>query len=746
MDTHNDALPVGQRNVLLVDDSAAVRERLADLLEQTAGIGWVARAGGLAEARRALAERLPDVVVLDIELGDGSGVELLTELRAGGPPVEIIMLTNYPTVEFRAHCLDLGADHFLDKTLEFQRIPCLICAHHHADDTREQQPRDEMSRLLSLLSYQVLDTPAEQAYDDLTALAAQICGVPVALISLVDADRQWFKSCHGLDLRSTDRSVAFCAHAIADSELLEVPDARHDPRFARNPLVDDPNGVVFYAGVPLTVAGGHNVGTLCVVDHVPRRLSAEQRTALKALARQVVALLEQRRVALELQQSHEHRSALEHTLEVMSTRDALTGVDNRSAFRYGLERALTLAARQHTRLACLYIDLDNFKLVNDSLGHPVGDALLVEASQRVKDSIRESDIFARLGGDEFGLVLNGVNCAEDVAHLATKLRDSLSAPYVIGGHVVHGGCSIGISLAPDDGDDLDTLLRHADIALYHAKEAGKGDFRFYTEELNERVVTRMRVEQELREAVETGAFELHFQPQIDCDNQRVVGAEALLRWPRGARDPIGPGVFIPLAEELRLGQRIGAWVLNEACMHYARWRSAGLELERLAVNVSASQLHASFAAEVLAVLARHAIEPGVLEVEVIESQIVRDLRTAGQAIAALRAAGVRVALDDFGTGYSSLTLLRELDVDRLKIDRSFVAHIALGDGDTAIVSAMTALAHRLGLRVTAEGVERADQLVALRAMDCDDFQGYLVSPALDAEAFARFCQEWTGDI
>ena len=246
----------------------------------------------------------------------------------------------------------------------------------------------------------------------------------------------------------------------------------------------------------------------------------------------------------------------------------------------------------------------------------------------------------------------------------------------------------------------------------------------------------------LRAALDNEEFELHYQPQVSCNNERVMGVEALLRWPREDREPLGSAVFVALAEELRLGRRLGGWVLERACEDFARWRADGLVLERLAVNITASQLCPDLVDEVLAVLARHELPPAVLELEVVENHIMKDIGAARRVIRRLREAGVQVALDDFGTGYSSLSLLRELDVDAVKVDRVFIERVQCGDGDTAIVSAVIALAHRLGLRVTAEGVEQSAQLVALRAMDCDDYQGFVASPALPATALVAMCRDW----
>ena len=721
---------------LLVDDSVAVRTRLAELILRTGRVAEVVQAGSLEQARGILNREPFDAAVLDLELPDGSGLELIAELKERSPTMLLIMLTNYPSAEFRSRCMALGADHFLDKTLEFQRITELLA--QTSARAADESPQREMERLLSLLDYQILDTPTEQAFDDLTALAAQICGTPMALISLIDADRQWFKSHHGTTLEATSRATSFCAIAIQSEGLFMVGDTQSDARFARNPLVREDPHIRFYAGMPLTVGNGHKLGALCVIDQVPRTLSAEQIAALKLLTRQTVSLLEYRRLTVALQSANEARTIVERKLEVLATRDDLTGLDNRLAFRHGLERALSLAGRQRARLACLYLDLDDFKRVNDSLGHPVGDELLVAAARRLRSMVRDSDIVARLGGDEFGLVLANVGRIEDVATLAGAMVEKMIAPYVLKDHVVHVGCSVGISLSPEDSSAVDTLIQQADTALYHAKYSGKGAFKFFAPEMNRRVTTRQRLGEDLRGAVANEAFTLVYQPQIDCTSGAIVGAEALLRWPRPDAEAISPVEFLTVAEELQIYQGIGTWVLSNACAQFAAWRDSGITLGRMAVNINASQLQQGFVGVVLQTLASYAMLAGQLELEITESQLLRDFEQAATVIAELRAHGVRIALDDFGTGYSSLTVLKEVTVDRLKIDQRFVRDIALGGSDAAIVSAIVALAHSLALRVTAEGVESAPQLEALRTVGCEDFQGYIASAALAPQEFARY--------
>ena len=726
------------RRVMLIDDSSAVRVRLADLLTRTGAVQIIAQAANISAARDLLNTQDPDTIIVDLEMPGGGGLDLIAELRNREPTPLVIVLTNHPTAEYRARSLALGAHHFLDKTLEFQNVPAILQQLAPRPDHSDGTPAAEMARLLSLMSYQILDTPAESAFDDLTALVAQICATPIALISLVDADRQWFKSRHGLNTESTARSISFCHHAIAGDELFVVQDATCDERFADNPLVTGDPLVRFYAGVPLKVNDGNNIGTLCVIDHVPRVLTAAQVEALSILARQVVARLEYRRLALDLQVAHEARQVAERKLEALAMRDDLTGLANRASFLHDLEHAITLGLRQGRRLACLYMDLDNFKLVNDSLGHPVGDALLIAATQRIRDTVRESDIVARLGGDEFGIVLLNVEAVADVAHIAEKLIARLTASYEIAGQIVHVGCTVGISMCPNDSLRVDTLIQQADTALYHAKARGKGDYKFFAPVLNETVKARRRLELDVREAITHRLFELHYQPQYRCDGQTLVGVEALIRWPRSGQTAVSPAVFLPLADELQLGDGLGAWVIGTACAQFSQWQSMRCSPARLAINVAASQLREGFVEFVLDTLRAHGLSPTVLELEITESQILRDYEQAKAIISQLRGHGVGFALDDFGTGYSSLTLLKDLQVDALKIDRSFVHDIAAGNGDATIVSALIALAHRLRLRVTAEGVETAAQLVALRGMACDEFQGFLLSPALASAQLVEF--------
>ncbi len=425
--------------------------------------------------------------------------------------------------------------------------------------------------------------------------------------------------------------------------------------------------------------------------------------------------------------------------ERLASFDALTGLPNRRLIMSHLERALSRGARHRWRVAVLYVDLDRFKAVNDSFGHAAGDELLCAVAARLARRLRQGDSIGRLGGDEFLVVLESVEEADDAARLARSLLAMLDGDLEIGnGRRVHVGASIGISVFPDDGVDAGELVRNADAAMYLAKDQGRHTCRFYSQALTVAAQERLALEMRLRAAVAESALTLHYQPIVSMDGARVLGAEALLRWTPQEGAPESPARFVPVAEDTGLIVPLGEWVLREACARLARWRDAGHAMEVLAVNVSARQLeHAGLVDTLRATLREHAIDPGLLELEITESGVMRRARGIGQCLRELKALGVRLAIDDFGTGYSSLAHLKRFPVDRLKIDRGFVMDIP-GDGaDLQIATAVISMAHSLGLEVTAEGVETETQRRILAERGCDAFQGFLVSPAVAPEEFER---------
>jgi diguanylate cyclase (GGDEF)-like protein len=436
------------------------------------------------------------------------------------------------------------------------------------------------------------------------------------------------------------------------------------------------------------------------------------------------------------------RKRFEERLEFQTNYDALTGLPNRKLLADRLQQALAHVRREQGRVALLFIDVDNFKLVNDSLGHPLGDRLLKLVAERLAACVRAGDTVARQGGDEFIVILVEPARTEDVAHVAQKIREAIAAPLRIDEHELVISCSIGISIFPEDGDDWPTLLKNADAAMYRAKELGRDTFHFYTGELNDQVMTRLTMEKHLRRALEREEFLLHYQPQVDLQTGRITGAEALLRWQSPELGLVSPGRFIPLAEETGLVVPIGEWVLRTACAQNRTWQQAGLPALTVATNLSARQFrHHDLIATVARALEESGLEPRWLELEIIESMVMQDVEAAVAMAQELKKLGVQLTMDDFGTGYSSLSYLRRFPFDKLKIDISFVREITTDPGSAAIARTIIAMAHNLGLRAIAEGVESEGQLGYLRAQGCDEMQGFFFSKPVPAAEFERLLVE-----
>jgi diguanylate cyclase (GGDEF)-like protein/PAS domain S-box-containing protein len=430
-----------------------------------------------------------------------------------------------------------------------------------------------------------------------------------------------------------------------------------------------------------------------------------------------------------------HMKQFEASLERLAHYDVLTGLPNRLLLQSRLEHALDRARRDQHGLAVLFFDLDRFKNVNDTLGHPAGDALLQGFADRLRQRIREEDTIARLGGDEFVVVLERTHKTEQAAHIAQSVLDLLAEPFELpSGHEVYIGGSIGIALHPEDGERADELLKHADAAMYLAKEQGRGTYRFYTGALTEAANRRLHLETELRQALRRNEFILHYQPLYGNAGE-VVGFEALVRWQHPHEGMIAPGHFIPVAEDSGLIVELGEWVLRRACAQAAEWRRAGLPSLSLSVNLSPRQLRqADLVARITDILRETGYDPEHLALEITEGALMDDTGWAEARLRELRALGIRLAIDDFGTGYSSLAYLKRFPVDRLKIDQSFVRDIPGDSSDMAIAATIIAMGRNLKLEVLAEGVETTAQLDFLKEQGCQLFQGYLFNRPLPAEA------------
>ena len=442
------------------------------------------------------------------------------------------------------------------------------------------------------------------------------------------------------------------------------------------------------------------------------------------------------------------RKAVEERIQQLAHHDSLTGLFNRFSLQDRLEQAMVTAQRENQQIALLFIDLDRFKLINDSLGHHVGDALLKEVARRLLTCARESDIVARLGGDEFVAVLTGTDSALVAATIAAnKILRRLGEPYWIDGRELHTSPSIGASLFPADARDVAGLMQAADTAMYHAKEQGRNNVQFFSETMNATARERLHLEHDLRVALDQGQFELHYQPQIHTEDLSLRGVEALVRWRHPRDGLIPPGKFIPVAEEMGLIKDLGAWVLAEACRQLAVWKAQRIAPRRVAINLSAHQLRSDrLVDQVRAILEQYGLRPGELEFEVTESVAMADPERSVGQLKALRELGVELAIDDFGTGYSSLAYLKLLPIQTLKLDRTFVRDIEVDENNAAICTATLALAHTLGLKVVAEGVESEAQRAFLAARHCDVLQGFLFCRPLPADELARALETGVGGI
>ncbi|ABD04902.1 diguanylate cyclase/phosphodiesterase with GAF sensor [Rhodopseudomonas palustris HaA2] len=721
-------------------------------------------------------------------------------------------------------------------------------------------PDNEQARLTALRRYDILDTPSEDCFDIFPRLVVRAIGVPSAVISFVDSERQWFKARINVTDQQTPRDIAFCAHAILRDRPLVVADATIDPRFHDNPLVTASGGVRFYAGAPIRTAEGFAIGVLCAIDKVPRLLGKAQLETLRELASLVADQLDlrlaNRRLAREVaerERTENHLRSMSRTLELsnlrldaalnnflhglcmfdgdrkvvvsnarfagiyslrpdeircgvslsaiqsacrergtfveswserrlgrcsddisevsslqdgrtilvrcqpvagggwmtvhediteryrseqqiahMARHDLLTGLLNRGAFHERMDEACARLRRWGETFSVIMLDLDRFKLVNDSLGHPAGDALLRAVVSRLKACIRETDVLARLGGDEFAVLQTRTKDSyNEAVAFADRIVNCLIDPIEIDGHQLVISTSAGIALAPQHGTDSDELIKNADLALYRAKAAGRNGYVTFETAMKDRANARQQLEGELRQAILNREFDLYYQPQVEARSGRVIGAEALLRWRHPRRGFVPPSEFIPVAEETGLIEKLGEWVLKEAAAEAIRWPAP----IKLAINLSPVQLsRGNLTDTVTQALRLSGLPPERLEVEITENVFLEDEVNNLAVIRQLRSLGVSVALDDFGTGYSSLSYLTRFPFDQIKIDKFFSMNLIERSDCATIVSSVITLARGLGISTVAEGVETVRQFELLREAGVDYFQGYLFGHPVPASA------------
>lgn len=491
---------------------------------------------------------------------------------------------------------------------------------------------------------------------------------------------------------------------------------------------------------PIDPANPSDGGTIWIIEDITERRNAEEH--LRQLNEELEERVRKRTEELadanaKLKVEIGERLLAEERARHLSSHDVLTGLPNRRLLEDRLVLALAQARREGWLGAVMFIDLDRFKTINDSLGHAAGDEVLREMARRMNDTFRETDTASRIGGDEFVLLLSHVRALPDVHALAIKLMERLALPFSVGARELRITVSIGISIFPSDGDDAHQIMSHADAAMYHAKAGGRRKYQFYTSAMSEAVQTRLKLESDLHHALARGELALHYQPRIDLASRAVCGFEALLRWNHPQGGLIAPGAFIPIAEESGLIVPIGEWVIGEACRQMKRWQDAGLPVRPISVNLSALQFaDGTLPQQIGNVLAQTGLLPTLLELEITESILRINTDETMRQFADLKRLGVKLSIDDFGTGFSSLSYLKRFRVDNLKIDHSFVRDIGTDPDDAAIVHAIVGLARTLQIRVIAEGVETLEQLDFLAACNCHEAQGFYLGRPWPAEELA----------
>jgi len=654
--------------------------------------------GHMSAAETYLAEHPVDVILLDLGLPDAEGLDAIRRVRAAAPGIPMVVLTGRDDDSLAVQALQEGAQDYLVKGQIEPRGVLRAVRYAVERKTIEEallQEKQHAQVMLDCIDEAVvcLDNSGNITFLNLVAQRLSGCSWQEAL---------------GRPMAETLRIIdATSRQTIANPLTVAMPD--HSVHLPSNCILIRHDG----AEIPIEDSGSsiyHREGTDAGAIIVFHDVSAA------------------RAMSLELTYSAQH--------------DFLTGLPNRMLLNDRIQQAIALAPRHQKQVALLFLDLDGFKHINDSLGHPIGDKLLQSIAKRLVDCVRDSDTVSRQGGDEFVVLLSEVGHWEEIAVTTRRVLQAVAEVFSVDQHNLHVTASIGVSVFPDDGNNAETLIKNADTAMYQAKESGRQSCQFFKPEMNARAVERQSIEESLRLALTQNEFVLHYQPKVNLKTGAITGAEALIRWTHPTRGAIPPAQFIPIAEDCGLIVPIGNWALREACQQARAWADAGLPVTTMAVNVSSMQLQQeNFLSGLFAVLDETGLDPGLLEVELTESVLMEHSEAAAAILQALREKGVQVAVDDFGTGYSSLSCLRKFPVDALKIDQSFVSHISTAGDNASIVTAVISMARSLKLRVVAEGVETVEELAFLQTHECDEGQGYYFGRPLPPEQFAALLEK-----
>ncbi len=670
--------------ILIVDDDKLMRVAMQDIL-QGAGFQTVTASNGFS-AIASFGDNHPDLVILDLIMPGMDGFRTCQAMRnlPGGKYTPVLMITSMEDGESIHRAFEAGATDFISKPINpgllVYRVRYMLKAARSMKDLAEGETR------LRMLKEAVECLP----------MGITLCDVDGRIIYVNPAEAD----IHGY---TTEELIGRDARQFAPPRLRKPvrPDLDSIWCWRRESVNIRKNGEEFPVQLTSTAvkdSRGRYLGTVTACEDISKRKEVEER------------------------------------LHQLAFNDALTGLPNRGTFLDRLHHALNLARRKKSRVGLLFLDLDNFKDINDTQGHDFGDKLLIEVAARLITCMRESDTLARLGGDEFVVILTSVTGQESAEAAARRILSIFSTPFEIDGRKIFTSVSIGIALFPDDGPDAEILYKCADTAMYHAKTERKANFRFFSPEMNHHLMRRVALESSLRQGLEKQEFYLHYQPQWELRTARMIGVEVLLRWQSAEFGLLPPSEFIALAENSGIIFALGEWVLRTAFAQAREWTLAGHRDLKVAVNISGLQFkHPDFLANMERLIEETGVEPETLELEFTESVVMEKADKTITTLQSLKKMGIRLSIDDFGTGYSSLSYLKHFPIDRIKIDRSFVADVNRSKDDAAIVEAIISMAHSLNLRVVAEGVEDRDQLRFLEARNCDEVQGFYLAKPMSAE-------------
>lgn len=695
-------------SLLIVEDEPRYLESTRLLLAQH--VHAIDAVLTVREAFALLAEKTYDLALLDLRLPDGNGHEIMAYLRANQPDCRIIIASGDSEIDSAIQCLRLGASDYLRKPYEPEElintvrntVRKLVLERENARMTHQIEQSEQWHRLLVNTSPDVIYTlDANACFTYLNDSVQRTLGyMPGELVgrhytSIIAPEQLEAAMWRFNERRTGERATRNFELLLRrkDDLLSSLTERTSDQR-----VVVELSSMGMYR--PTSLGMGEFLGTYGVARDISARKQAEA------------------------------------TITFQAYHDLLTGLPNRALFKDRLGQAMVYAKRHGQTMATLFLDMDHFKVVNDTLGHLVGDGLLQALAQRLRDCLREGDTLSRIGGDEFMLLLPHIRTRGNAAFIAQKILNSLKQPFHIEGQELFVGMSIGIAIYPDDGDSIETLIKHADIAMYHAKDQGRNDYKFFTQDLHKSFTGRLAIENEMRHALEKKEFEIYYQPQVAIDSQQIRGMEALIRWNHPTRGMVSPADFIPIAEESGLITPISEWVMTAACQQARLWRDSALPPITMAINLSARQIeHPQFVDKFVHCLHKHMPDGHGIEIEITESTLMRDMDGAVSKLRKLADMGIEISIDDFGTGYSSLSYLKKLPINTIKIDRSFIHDLTghMNNGST-IVAGIAAMAKGLKLKVIAEGVETQEQLDYLQSLGCDTYQGYFYSRAVNADA------------